>query len=75
VPADGDKAAYGAFTGALQDVLAAHRAPMSNREVEVVCGAREVLGKQEFPQHPFLYCSDANADAPFLGQQETKSNN
>ncbi|CAD6258210.1 unnamed protein product [Miscanthus lutarioriparius] len=74
VCADGGRAAYGAFSGALQAVLAAHPTLMSNWEV--VCGARDVLRKQEFPQHPCLYCSDANADAPFLGhgQQETKSN-
>jgi hypothetical protein len=44
---------------------------MSNREV--VCRARKVLDEQGFQQHPCLYCSDANADAPFLGQRETKA--
>jgi hypothetical protein len=35
--------------------------------------AREVLGKQ-VPAAPLpLYCSDANAGAPFLGQQETRA--
>ncbi|XP_066339193.1 metacaspase-9-like [Miscanthus floridulus] len=63
--------ACGAFSAALQAVLAAHLAPMSNREV--VRRAREVLSKQGFQQHPCLYSSDANADAPFLGQQETKA--
>ena len=67
VPAGGGKAACGAFTAALQAVLAAHPAPMSNREV--VRRAREVLGEQGFQQHPCLYCSDANADVPFLGQR------
>ncbi|CAD6343084.1 unnamed protein product [Miscanthus lutarioriparius] len=71
VEADGSKAACGAFTAALQAVLAVHPAPMSNREV--VRRAREVLGEQGFQQHPCLYCSDANADAPFLGQRETKA--
>ncbi|CAD6343743.1 unnamed protein product [Miscanthus lutarioriparius] len=60
-----------AFTRALQAVLAAHPAPMSNREV--VRRAREVLSEQRIPQHPCLYCSDANADAPFLGQQDSKA--
>ncbi|OEL26841.1 Metacaspase-9 [Dichanthelium oligosanthes] len=67
--ADGGKAC-GAFSSAVQAVLAAHPAPLSNREV--VSRAREVLGEQGFEQHPCLYCSDANADAPFLGQQEEK---
>jgi hypothetical protein len=40
---------------------------------EVVPRAREVLGKQ-VPAAPLpLYCSDANAGAPFLGQQETRA--
>ena len=42
--ADGSKAACGAFTAPLQAVLAAHPAPMSNREL--VLGGREVLGKR-----------------------------
>jgi hypothetical protein len=70
VAGDGGKA-RGAFSAALQSVLAAHPAPMSNREV--VCRARKVLDEQGFQQHPCLYCSDANADAPFLGQRETKA--
>ncbi|CAD6258486.1 unnamed protein product [Miscanthus lutarioriparius] len=44
VPGDGSKQAHGAFSGALQVVLAAHPAPMSNREL--VLGGREVLGKR-----------------------------
>ncbi|KAG0532249.1 hypothetical protein BDA96_04G092900 [Sorghum bicolor] len=74
VAAAGGGSACGAFSAALQAVLAAHPAPMSNREV--VLRAREVLGEQGFQQHPCLYCSDANADAPFLGQHESmaKSN-
>lgn len=63
--------ACGAFSAALQVVLAAHPAPLSNREV--VCRARVVLSDQGFQQHPCLYCSDANADAPFLGQDGTKA--
>jgi metacaspase-1 len=42
----------------------AHPAPMSNREV--VSRARAALTEQGFQQHPCLYCSDDNADAPFL---------
>jgi len=65
--ADGGKAC-GAFSSAVQAVLAAHPAPLSNREV--VSRARELLREQGFEQHPCLYCSDANVDAPFLCQQE-----
>ncbi|XP_062193898.1 metacaspase-9 [Phragmites australis] len=65
--AEGGKAC-GAFSNAVQAVLAAHPAPLSNREV--VSRARKVLREQGFEQHPCLYCSDANADAPFLCQPE-----
>ncbi|KAL6641949.1 hypothetical protein ACP70R_020130 [Stipagrostis hirtigluma subsp. patula] len=58
--------ACGAFSSAVQAVLAAHPAPLSNREV--VSRAREVLREQGFEQHPCLYCTDDNADAPFLRQ-------
>jgi hypothetical protein len=71
VAGDGSTPACGAFSASLQAVLAAHPAPMSNREL--VRRAREVLGKESFQQHPCLYCSDANADAPFLGQKETRA--
>ncbi|CAN6339491.1 unnamed protein product [Urochloa humidicola] len=60
--------ACGAFSSAVQAVLAAHPAAVSNREV--VRRGRELLGEQGFEQHPCLYCSDANADAPFLGQHQ-----
>jgi len=60
--------ACGAFSSAVQAVLAAHPAPVSNQEV--VSRARELLRDQGFEQHPCLFCSDANADAPFLCQQE-----
>ncbi|GJN28389.1 hypothetical protein PR202_gb16502 [Eleusine coracana subsp. coracana] len=62
------KKACGAFSSAVQAVLAAHPAAMSNREV--VRGARAVLSEQGFDQHPCLYCSDGNADKPFLCQQQ-----
>ncbi|KAJ1274026.1 hypothetical protein BS78_05G031900 [Paspalum vaginatum] len=67
--AEGGKAC-GAFSAALQAVLRAHPAPLSNREV--VARARAALRDQSFEQHPCLYCSDANAGAPFLGQQQEK---
>jgi hypothetical protein len=58
------------------------RTPFTREEVvrrareEVVRRFREVLSEQQIPpQHPCLYCSDANADAPFLGQQDTAKSN
>ena len=68
VAADDEAADGGKACGAVQAVLAAHPAPVSNQEV--VSRARELLRDQGFEQHPCLYCSDANADAPFLCQQE-----
>ncbi|XP_051149097.1 metacaspase-9 [Andrographis paniculata] len=65
--------ACGAFSNAVLTVLKA-RLPeaagrMSNREVVVM--AREVLAQRHFvKQHPCLYCSDQNANAPFLGTFE-----
>lgn len=60
-----DGKAYGAFSNSVQIVLREHtRRRMSNREV--VTAAREVLKGQRMEQHPCLYCSDENADAPFL---------
>nr|AET08883.1 metacaspase 2 [Aegilops speltoides]CCC14967.1 MC2B protein [Aegilops speltoides] len=65
--ASGGKAC-GAFSSAVQSVLAAHPAPLSNREL--VAKARAVLEEQGFEQHPCLYCTDANAEAPFLSQDK-----
>nr|CAB3490829.1 unnamed protein product [Digitaria exilis] len=66
----GNNKACGAFSSAVQAVLAAAQqeaaAALSNREV--VIRARKVLAEKVFQQHPCLYCSDANADAPFLCQ-------
>jgi hypothetical protein len=66
---EGGGKACGAFSSAVQSVLAAHPAPLSNREL--VARARAVLDEQGFEQHPCLYCSDANAEAPFLSQEDT----
>lgn len=63
----GEKA-YGAFSNALQMVLKEHRTSISNREL--IIRTREVLQAEGFNQHPCLYCTDENADAPFL-QQDT----
>ncbi|CAM0950355.1 unnamed protein product [Alopecurus aequalis] len=66
---EGGGKACGAYSSAVQSVLAAHPAPLSNRDL--VARARDVLGEQGFEQHPCLYCSDANAEAPFLSQEDT----
>ncbi|XP_051185965.1 metacaspase-9 [Lolium perenne] len=66
---EGGGKACGAFSSAVQSVLAAHPAPLSNREL--VARARAVLDENGFEQHPCLYCSDANAEAPFLSQDVT----
>lgn len=65
--AGGGGEAYGAFSNAVQTVLRENpRRRLRNHEV--VAGARAVLRAQGFAQHPCLYCSDENADAPFLWQ-------
>lgn len=58
--------AYGAFTNAIRMVLLQRKEGevVSNREL--VMGARRLLRTQDFSQHPCLYCSDANAEKPFL---------
>ncbi|KAJ4978290.1 hypothetical protein NE237_009070 [Protea cynaroides] len=58
--------AYGAFSDAVEKVLKGHKSPLSNREV--VTQARKLLQEGGYEQHPCLYCSDENADAPFLCQ-------
>ncbi|XP_042515650.1 metacaspase-9 [Macadamia integrifolia] len=60
--------AYGAFSNAVQMVLKAHASPLSYREV--VTQARKLLTEQGYEQHPCLYCSDENAEKPFLWQPE-----
>lgn len=57
--------AYGAFSNAIQTILEQHgKAPIGNRELAL--GARKLLVEQGYSQHPCLYSSDMNADAPFL---------
>ncbi|XP_039114021.1 metacaspase-9 [Dioscorea cayenensis subsp. rotundata] len=59
--------AYGAFSNSIQMVLREHDGVLSNREL--VIRARRLLLEQGFAQqHPCLYCSDDNAEAPFLWQ-------
>ncbi|KAL9232693.1 hypothetical protein vseg_007773 [Gypsophila vaccaria] len=57
--------AHGAFSYAVQSVLKARKGAISNKELVVL--ARETLKKEGLEgQHPCLYCSDDNANAPFL---------
>ncbi|KAJ0965002.1 hypothetical protein J5N97_026140 [Dioscorea zingiberensis] len=58
--------AYGAFSNSIQMALREHDGVLSNREL--VTQARHLLREQGFAQHPCLYLSDENADAPFLWQ-------
>ncbi|KAG2689854.1 hypothetical protein I3843_09G157100 [Carya illinoinensis] len=60
---------YGAFSNAVQTVLKDHMGPLSNRQVVVM--SRKVLQAAGFVQHPCLYCSEDNADTPFLWQPQT----
>ncbi|WOL17117.1 metacaspase-9 [Canna indica] len=64
--------AYGAFSNAIRVVLGEKEegAVISNREL--VMAARKVLRERGFEQHPCLYCSDENADAPFLWPRPEK---
>nr|POE55051.1 metacaspase-9 [Quercus suber] len=54
--------AYGAFSKAVQMVLKDHLGSLSNKEIVLL--ARKSLEAGGFAQHPCLYCSDENADAP-----------
>ncbi|KAK9129078.1 hypothetical protein Syun_017875 [Stephania yunnanensis] len=67
-PSMGEGKAYGAFSNAVQMVLKENKSTsLSNRELVLL--ARKVLqGQGIVQQHPCLYCSDENADAPFLCQ-------
>ncbi|GLT40868.1 hypothetical protein SLA2020_149710 [Shorea laevis] len=65
---EGGGKACGAFSNAVQKVLKENSGPLSNREVVMM--TRKILRAQGFEQHPCLYCSDENADAPFLRQPE-----
>ncbi|KAJ6802813.1 metacaspase-9 [Iris pallida] len=64
-----DGKACGAFSNSVRLVLGEQEeGGMSNREL--VLRARKLLRERGFEQHPCLYCSDENADAPFLWQQQ-----
>ncbi|KAF4402589.1 hypothetical protein G4B88_012374 [Cannabis sativa] len=72
-PAAAGGKAFGAFSNAVQTVLKENRGKaLSNKEVVIM--ARKVLkGNGIDHQHPCLYCSDENADLPFLMCQPTKT--
>ena len=57
---------YGALSNAIQIVIgsAPPDEPITNRQL--VTQVREFLASQGFTQRPGLYCTDANADAPFI---------
>ena len=64
---NGDDAdSYGALSNAIQIVIgsAPPDEPITNRQL--VTQVRELLAAQGFTQKPGLYCTDANADAPFI---------
>ncbi|KAJ6902468.1 metacaspase-4-like [Populus alba x Populus x berolinensis] len=56
--------AYGAFSNAIQTILAETDGEISNQEL--VLRARKMLKKQGFVQRPGLYCSDRHVEAPFV---------
>ncbi|XP_020671843.2 metacaspase-9 [Dendrobium catenatum] len=64
--------AYGAFSNAIQMMM--REEGEDDEEMisykEVVLKVRELLKKQGFEQHPCLYCSDENAEKPFLMADE-----
>eukprot|EP00271_Cylindrocystis_brebissonii_P015978 TRINITY_DN39082_c0_g1_i1.p1 TRINITY_DN39082_c0_g1~~TRINITY_DN39082_c0_g1_i1.p1 ORF type:complete len:592 (+),score=100.44 TRINITY_DN39082_c0_g1_i1:54-1829(+) len=63
-PDGNPKHAYGALSNAIQEVLAKNPGPISYRQM--VMEARKVLAAESYEQHPGLYCSDDNADRPFI---------
>ncbi|KAI5579164.1 hypothetical protein BDE02_08G072600 [Populus trichocarpa] len=56
--------AYGAFSNAIQIILAETAGEISNQEL--VLRARKMLKKQGFIQRPGLYCSDHHVEVPFV---------
>ncbi|CAH8313060.1 unnamed protein product [Eruca vesicaria subsp. sativa] len=57
--------AYGAFSDAIQIILDETKGKKITNK-ELVLGVRELLEYECYPQQPGLYCSDSNADAPFI---------
>ena len=63
---DGNGGGYGVLSNAIKTVIeaASPDEPITNRQL--VTQVREFLASEGFTQRPGLYCSDANADAPFI---------
>ncbi|XP_058763545.1 metacaspase-5-like [Vicia villosa] len=56
--------AYGAFSNAIQAIIAETGGEVTNRQL--VLKARKKLHRQGYTQKPGLYCSDDHASAPFV---------
>lgn len=56
--------AYGALSNAIQIIIRETDGKVTNHEI--VTKAREMMKKQGFTQRPGLYCSDRNAELPFV---------
>ncbi|CAI8587454.1 unnamed protein product [Vicia faba] len=56
--------AYGAFSNAIQAIIAETGGVVTNRQL--VLKARKKLHRQGYTQKPGLYCSDDHASAPFV---------
>jgi hypothetical protein len=63
-PAGNASEAYGAFSNAIQSILAETNGEVSNRDL--VLKTRKMLKSQGFTQQPGLYCCDANVNANFV---------
>ncbi|KAH9562608.1 hypothetical protein CY35_05G081300 [Sphagnum magellanicum] len=65
-PTSNPKHAYGALSNAIQTIVGESQGPLTNRQL--VFDARRLLAQQGYKQHPCLFSSDQNADAPFICQ-------
>jgi len=63
-PTSNPKHAYGALSNAIQTIVGESQGPLTNRQL--VFDARRLLAQQGYKQHPCLFSSDQNADAPFI---------
>jgi len=63
-PNGNSEEAYGAFSNAIQAIIAEKDGVVTNREV--ILKARKKLHRQGYSQKPGLYCSDSHVDAPFI---------
>ncbi|XP_004488558.3 metacaspase-5-like [Cicer arietinum] len=63
-PDGNSKEAYGAFSNAIQAIIAETDGVVTHREL--ILKARKKLKRQGYTQKPGLYCSDHNVDSPFI---------